>query len=137
MLTFVSGTDHASVEEIGTRRTNALNAFNTYIAGHPEHGLSELTIKQTQKRIGTCGYMLTTEDFQWFAMSLNQPIAIVVQDETGRITYRHFTNTGDITAPNDIQNTQAFISLINQQQDTIVIYHTGIHYQALIRDQIN
>ena len=137
LLTFVSGTDNASVEEIGTRRTNALNAFNTYIAGHPEHGLSELTIKQTQKRIGTCGYMLTTEDFQWFAMSLNQPIAIVVQDETGRITYRHFTNTGDITAPNDIQNTQAFITLINQQQDTIVIYHSGIHYQALIRDQIN
>ena len=79
--------------------------------------------------------MLTTEDFQWFASSLSRPIAIVVQGPNGEISYRHFSNTGDITDPNGIPNQNAFLNLIGQQPNTIVIYHSGIHFQALVRNR--
>lgn len=132
LLTAINGEDTADEETIKQERQKALQAFNTYIKKHTDHNKSQQTIEQTRNRIANSGQMLTTEDFQWFASSLNRSIAIVVQGPNGEISYRHFSNTGDITDPNDIPNQDAFFNLIRLQPDTIVIYHSGIHFQALV-----
>lgn len=132
LLTTINGADTADENTIKQQRQNALQAFNTYLETHADHNKSQQTIEQTRDRIENSGQMLTTEDFQWFASSLNTPIAIVVQGPNGEISYRHFSNTGDITNPNGIPNQDAFLNLIGQQPNTIVIYHSGIHFQALV-----
>ena len=132
LLTAINRADTANEETIKQQRQNALQTFDAYIATHTDHNKSQQTIEQTRNRIENSGQMLTTEDFQWFASSLNRPIAIVVQRPNGEISYRHFSNTGDITDPNGIPNQDAFLNLIGQQPNTIVIYHSGIHFQALV-----
>jgi hypothetical protein len=83
------------------------------------------------RRIQNPGAWLDTEDFQHFAMALGRPIAIVVQEGVNQ-TYRHYTATGDITDPHEIENGQAFLNLIGQGPNTIVIYQSPGHYQALL-----
>ncbi|MDR0647291.1 MAG: hypothetical protein LBF43_02530 [Puniceicoccales bacterium] len=82
-------------------------------------------------RIQTPNVWLDTEDFQHFARLLNRPIAIVVRAGVNQ-TYRHFAENGDITDPHAIVNEQAFLTLINQSPNTIVIYQVPGHYLTLL-----
>lgn len=83
---------------------------------------------------GDQSHWINTEDFQYFARHLCQPIAIIVRNPSGEITYRHFLGTEGITDPASIYDESVFWALIAANPDTLILYYSHNHYQAIVKD---
>lgn len=79
-------------------------------------------------------HWIDTEDFKYFAQYLHQSIAIIVRDPSGEITYRHYSEAGDVTDPANIPGERAFWGLIAINPNTLILYYNHNHYQAIVKD---
>ena len=81
-------------------------------------------------------HWINTEDFQYFAQHLKRPIAIIVRDNySGEITYRYFLADGEATDSTSILDGNTFCELITNNSNTLILYYSNNHYQAIVKDE--